>query len=616
MRFHDSPPVTKSKKLSIKLFGFYSDEFIIPHLMILKRYSLFGVYIVISRIGGIFMHEYPKKVLISSGDIENICNEFIQKNNIEKRFGFCLGIILPAWLSVFALFKDVWTTFDTVYVTILIILTLGTVILGYKVQKNKVKSSIVDQINNKSYRDSAYTALFIIARIRTDSDGRKRIQVLVQYKEKWGCNFLPYLEIDKNLLLEQQEDKLLNGLADKLEVNSKDLRIRHLEEAKCYSIKISVPEQEEKLFIHEFYTVTLNRYLENGLLNRCKWMNIDTLADDINTVRHNSDVVDNLMRIKSRIVDSFVSYDSLKKPIKIIWNITSKCSFDCAICATYCEQKKELSEIEKSKVLLAIMGMKDSIKELNFAGGDPLVSDDSKKIIKYAIEVMGKDKISVTTTGKAIGKLPEIDKIVFLNNCILSLDTFDLDFKGVRKSVDYNKKNVRCSMEFRRYMSKLRINVPIINTDLSVEDIKKLVEKINNIGPEEVSLIRLMPVGRQSVKEYPINYNAERFINIFKQDLNSNIQLHLHCTLRCQYCTEKNKCTMLEQKIGIDCAGNVFACCWAGYLNCELTDNPFWLGNLLEKDLDEIVTGDRALELLERCNREKCSVFTYYNMEF
>ena len=291
---------------------------------------------------------------------------------------------------------------------------------------------------------------------------RKRIQVLVQYKDSWGCNFLPYLEIDKNLSLGTQKNKLLNGLADKLEVNSKDLEIRHLEEAKCYSIKISVPEQEEKLFIHEFYTVMLSSYLEDGLLNRCKWMNIDTLADDINTVRRNSDVVDNLMRIKSRIVDSFVSDDSSKTSIKIIWNITSKCSFDCAICATYCEQKKELSESEKSKVLLAIMGMKDSIKELNFAGGDPLVSDDSKKIIKYAIEVMGKDKISVTTTGKAIGELPEIDKIVFLNNCILSLDTFDLDFKGVRKSVDYNRKNVRCSREFRRYMTKLRINVPII----------------------------------------------------------------------------------------------------------------------------------------------------------
>ena len=44
MRFHDSPPVAKSKKLSTKLFGLYNDESIISHRMILKRYSLFGVY--------------------------------------------------------------------------------------------------------------------------------------------------------------------------------------------------------------------------------------------------------------------------------------------------------------------------------------------------------------------------------------------------------------------------------------------------------------------------------------------------------------------------------------------------------------------------------------------
>ena len=44
MRFHDSPPVIKSKKLSTKLFGLCSDESIISHRMILKRYSLFGVY--------------------------------------------------------------------------------------------------------------------------------------------------------------------------------------------------------------------------------------------------------------------------------------------------------------------------------------------------------------------------------------------------------------------------------------------------------------------------------------------------------------------------------------------------------------------------------------------
>ena len=44
MRFHDSPPVIKSKKLSTKLFRLCSDESIISHRMILNRYSLFCVY--------------------------------------------------------------------------------------------------------------------------------------------------------------------------------------------------------------------------------------------------------------------------------------------------------------------------------------------------------------------------------------------------------------------------------------------------------------------------------------------------------------------------------------------------------------------------------------------
>lgn len=45
MRFHNSPPVAKSKKLSTKLFGLCSDESIISHWMILNRYSLFCVYL-------------------------------------------------------------------------------------------------------------------------------------------------------------------------------------------------------------------------------------------------------------------------------------------------------------------------------------------------------------------------------------------------------------------------------------------------------------------------------------------------------------------------------------------------------------------------------------------
>ena len=60
MRFHDSPPVIKSKKLSTKLFGLCSDESIISHWMILNRYLLFCVYLI-----SVYIILYNQNILYS-----------------------------------------------------------------------------------------------------------------------------------------------------------------------------------------------------------------------------------------------------------------------------------------------------------------------------------------------------------------------------------------------------------------------------------------------------------------------------------------------------------------------------------------------------------------------
>lgn len=123
-----------------------------------------------------------------------------------------------------------------------------------------------------------------------------------------------------------------------------------------------------------------------------------------------------------------------------------------------------------------------------------------------------------------------------------------------------------------------------------------------------------MPVGRQKGNKYPTNYNPQEFVRIFRKLLNPNIKLHIHCSLRCLCSDEKEQCTMLTRKVGIDCEGNVFACCWAGYLDCTLNDNPFYLGNLLNDDLKEILRSNKALEILEQSDRNQCSVFNYNNV--
>ena len=76
----------------------------------------------------------------------------------------------------------------------------------------------------------------------------------------------------------------------------------------------------------------------------------------------------------------------------------------------------------------------------------------------------------------------------------------------------------------------------------------------------------------------------------------AGIKCKLHCSLRVLPCfsgdNDDNHCSMLEKKIGIDCAGNVFACAWAGYVNgIGATQNPYYLGNLTRVSLKDILEG-------------------------
>lgn len=58
---------------------------------------------------------------------------------------------------------------------------------------------------------------------------------------------------------------------------------------------------------------------------------------------------------------------------------------------------------------------------------------------------------------------------------------------------------------------------------------------------------------------------------------------------------------MLHEKVGIDCSGNVFACAWGGYVDGynkhNIFQNPFFMGNLSQKSLLEVLADKHAVEL-------------------
>lgn len=557
-----------------------------------------------------FMNNSPSKILISPTTIDEICAKHFKDDILDKIFWALIGIIVPSILTIIVSIENGWDHFETIYATIIALLTICAVIILIHKIVNRKHAKINKRILEHANNETEYSALFIISRIKTTAKGRKRIQVLVQRKDSWNCDFLPYVEIDKASTLTSQEDYLKKQLASKLNLNDSHIKINHIDGGGCYSIKLSVPDQTEKIFRYEFYNVLLESYIQPTLFKNGRWVEIEDFYSDAHIMRINGDVIDNLDRLRSKIYDSFYEPIANKNSIKIVWNITNKCTFNCNICATCSNTVNELNSSEKHQALLSILTISDSIRELNFAGGDPLANEIDRKIIRTATTVFEKNKISTSTTGKSIHNLSDIDKLELLTNCVVTIDLSKSEKTDIRKTTDYNQTNIRYIQQNRNHISYLRINVPVLNTDISDNEIDKVVQKIKRLNPDEVSLIKLMPVGKQSYDEYPANYDAMKIVQKLRDRID-NVDIHLHCALRCEEHTNPPQCNMLTNKLGIDCQGNVFACCWAGYLGCEKENNPFYLGNLLEKDLKDIICDAAASNLSETANRSQCNIFKF-----
>ncbi len=364
-----------------------------------------------------------------------------------------------------------------------------------------------------------------------------------------------------------------------------------------------------------FFQIKLKKKAKQNLTNHChvSWMTIQKMEGTPELMGRNQDIVMALNENQTKISDSF---EDSNGPIHVIWNITKVCPYNCAICATHDDAREELSTEEKLQVLNHIFSAKDSISTLDFAGGDPMYSNGIRNVIMQAINSLGEEHVSITTTGKGIqatNDISEEERNKLLKRCEITIDAShenlserDQSSTFSRQSSEYcshNYSQIESTSENIRY---LIINIPLIDDDLNDQEINTLIEKLAKLKhnyPEiqiEAQIIRLMPVGAFSIvaKDQYKKYDPIKVGKKIKTCIERlRIPCRYHCSLRVlpEIGVCDNRCNMLERKIGIDCSGNVFACTWGAYLrlpnNSNISQNPFYLGNLVSNDLKSILSG-------------------------
>lgn len=452
--------------------------------------------------------------------------------------------------------------------------------------------------------------------------------------------FLPHCVLNPENEIDNQIYNIKESLKNHYKIRSNDiLRIIPIDNTVHYSIKPVHNKLQLNAFV--FYDIEIKEQVKDELTEigkDYKWISLNQMKESASAMSTNKDVITLLENFPAP-TDSFVN---TLGNIKIIWNITKRCPYNCAICATHDDERKELSPSEKLEVMNSIFTARSSIKSLDFAGGDPLHDIDSVNIIRASAAALGNDRISITTTGKGLSNSEiKLDNLKNITQCEITIDaahknlsTRDGDNIFSRKEAGYSDSNIESISLVSEWANSIVVNIPIINDDLSDSEIDILLEKIQQIKKHvrikvSASLIRLMPVGKAnmsiSLGEYS-NYNPLNVVERIRTRLEENeIPCKLHCSLRvlpyfneCREC----HCNMLEEKIGIDCAGNVFACAWGAYLPKVVSphDNPFYLGNLTESTLSELLSGKNKTNSYRKINseidsenyRQFCSVVSYY----
>lgn len=486
-----------------------------------------------------------------------------------------------------------------------------------------------------------YTGIILIADCSDSSNLRF---LLGNYEEEEFKYFFPFIKMNPELSVEEQKNLIVNHLTRTFNVNEADiLEVTSYDDVPFFSIKPVARYGliEEHAFV--FYCVRFNYNVKRFLRNQYRdaWMSLHELMNNPSAMAYNRDIISRVEDMMGTLRDSFVT---IPHPLKIVWNITSKCNYDCAICATKDISRPELDHFKKTKVLHHLVPLKERIAKIDFSGGDPCGDDENLSIINTAISMFGASKIAVTTTGYGLSRAclsTEYRETV--RRCEITIDALGSSDQGKHRNPKqhYYDENIEGVIENIINIIELTINVPIISSDLQNDDLTKLINNILEIKSHrinvKVNLIRLMPVGAMAAFGYPTDYNPTTSIAYITKELRKhNIDVSIHCSLKVSKCASGYPrtaraacCNMAIKKIGIDCAGNVFSCGWAGYIANQQNptrlikpeDNPFYLGNVLETRLDVILSEDnqRYKALTDRIEKSLngkisyCPVVSYYN---
>lgn len=563
-----------------------------------------------------------KKILIIYKDkLKNLILTFKNRKKPNLKLETPIGFVFAILLSVLTTkeYSDfIGIPKETIKYLIYIIGTIGFLyiifVAVYRLYHKKSENFLdydLDLLENEIFKLTEHktdnTLILLFARIKNG-----RLEFLVQRKDSWNNSyFFPYLDDDKGKDISEFLDNIKQKIISKYSIITV-FNVWHLSELNLTSVKLTT-ENFPKTFNYRFLLIyPKSSFLKDALneeLKNFEYKTIDELLLDRLTIKYNEDVIveikENITTIERKLKNTIHSNT------KIIWNFDKNCTKSCSFCA-YGEIASSHPKLTMDEAKQLINSLKSvNIDCIDLATGDSPEITQLKEIISQ-IKSKLNVKLCLTTTSEVIEKID----VKFIKK---NIDTVEITYDYPKnknfdfRSKDYNNNNYRIAKDLIKQGVKIEALV-VLHNKMKFKDIVEIKRDLKTLGIKKILLLRLMPVGKQSIDDYPEELfkrsTFEKTLNLY-QICSDGVKLH--CALQ-GIQDVKNPCEMGTNKLGISYNGDVYSCPWGEHLQGEA--NPFLIGNFINDalDLKSLLQGSiNYQEIIQKTdlNQPHCKIFSY-----
>jgi MoaA/NifB/PqqE/SkfB family radical SAM enzyme len=180
----------------------------------------------------------------------------------------------------------------------------------------------------------------------------------------------------------------------------------------------------------------------------------------------------------------------IKTPV--IWNITNKCPYSCSFCCL--DANSSTGDLSLEQKLKVIENLDVQNINLDISGGEPLMFDENLELIRTVSKKLGKDSISITSTGKGLERV----NLESLSKYIYELGfTYDFPYEpSPDRPLGFNSNNLELARESRKTRIKTIAQTPLLKSNISKEIITEIYKNLSESEIDGILLIRFSESGR------------------------------------------------------------------------------------------------------------------------